>query len=160
MIRELVQSDIPEITKLYNHYIVNGLETFETEIVTEEQMLSRCMWIALDNPFFVFPKDNTIAGFCYAHPWKERLSYASTFEITVYVSPLYAHQGIGTKLLQNLISECRKRGARVLIASIISTNEACICLHEKLGFEKVSHFREVAHKFGMWLDVVDYELLL
>src|SRR5262249_59200820 len=26
--------------------------------------------------------------------------------------------------------------------------------HERLGFERVAHFREVGHKFGRWLDLV------
>ncbi len=160
MIRELVQSDIPELTKLYNHYIISGVETFETEVLTEEQMLSRSMWIALDNPYFVFPKDNTIAGFCYAIPWKERPAYANTYETLVYVSPEFVRQGIGYSLMQNLISECRNRGCRVLIASIAASNLSALSLFEKLGFQKVSHFHEVANKFGQWHDVVEYELLL
>jgi len=31
---------------------------------------------------------------------------------------------------------------------------ASICLHEKLGFEKVAEFRQVGFKFGQWRDVV------
>ena len=30
----------------------------------------------------------------------------------------------------------------------------------KLGFRKVSHFEKVGLKFGRWLDVVDYELII
>lgn len=39
-------------------------------------------------------------------------------------------------------------------------NEASQRLHEKLGFREVSRFREVGRKFGRWLDVADYELIL
>ncbi len=160
MIREMVPSDVPEITKLYNHYIVNGTETFETRVLTEEQMLSRAMWIALDNPFYVAPRDRTIAGFCYAHTWKERAAYSGTAETTVYVSPDYLRQGLGTSLMRRLIPDCRQRGYRALVACITADNEASIRLHEKLGFVRVSHFRQVGFKDGRWLDVVDYELLL
>ncbi len=160
MIREIAQSDVPEITKIYNHFVQNGVESFEVEPLTDEQMLTRAMWIALDYPYFVFPKGNRIAGFCYAHPWKERAAYSNTYETTVYVSPDFQHQGIGTKLMEHLIEECRKQGFKALIACITGTNTASIAFHEKLGFTKVSHFREVGYKFGQWLDVVDYELLL
>ena len=47
-----------------------------------------------------------------------------------------------------------------LIACITEGNEASYALHEKLGFEKVSYFREVGRKFGKWLGIVDYELIL
>ena len=33
-------------------------------------------------------------------------------------------------------------------------------LHLRLGFKRVSRFEKVGLKFGRWLDVVDYELLL
>ena len=33
-------------------------------------------------------------------------------------------------------------------------NIASLRLHERLGFERVAHFREVGWKFGRWLDLV------
>ena len=45
-------------------------------------------------------------------------------------------------------------------ACITVPNEASTALHEALGFTCVSRFREVGHKFGRWLDVADYELIL
>ncbi|MCD8202705.1 MAG: N-acetyltransferase family protein [Prevotella sp.] len=160
MIREISQSDIPDITKIYNHYVLNGVESFETEALTDEQMLSRAMWIALDYPFYVMPKEGTIAGFCYVHQWKERAAYCNTYETTVYVSPEFQRQGIATQLMKKLIAECRSRGGKALVACITGSNVASIAFHEKLGFKKVSHFEKVGYKFGQWLDVVDYELLL
>ena len=47
-----------------------------------------------------------------------------------------------------------------MIACITEGNEASYALHKKLGFEKVSYFREVGRKFGKWLGIVDYELIL
>jgi phosphinothricin acetyltransferase len=37
-------------------------------------------------------------------------------------------------------------------------NDASIRLHEKLGFEKVGHFKEVGYKFDNWIDVGYWEL--
>lgn len=47
-----------------------------------------------------------------------------------------------------------------MIACITGDNEPSINFHERLGFTKVSCFNQVGRKFGRWLDVVDYELLL
>jgi phosphinothricin acetyltransferase len=33
-------------------------------------------------------------------------------------------------------------------------------LHEKLGFDQVAELREVGHKFGRWIDVGYWQLLL
>jgi phosphinothricin acetyltransferase len=35
-----------------------------------------------------------------------------------------------------------------------------VALHEKLGFSKVAEFREVGFKFGRWVDVAYWELVL
>jgi phosphinothricin acetyltransferase len=40
-----------------------------------------------------------------------------------------------------------------VIGGIALPNEASVALHERMGFEKVAHFREVGLKFGQWIDV-------
>jgi L-amino acid N-acyltransferase YncA len=35
-----------------------------------------------------------------------------------------------------------------------------VALHEKMGFTKVAHFKEVGYKFGRWLDVGFWQLNL
>ena len=62
--------------------------------------------------------------------------------------------------MERLIEECRREGYRALIACITEGNAASDALHLRLGFKQVSHFERVGLKFGRWLDVVDYELLL
>ena len=49
---------------------------------------------------------------------------------------------------------------KVLVACITYGNESSIKFHERLGFEQVSHFKQVGMKFGRTLDVVDYQLIL
>lgn len=45
------------------------------------------------------------------------------------------------------------RNVHAAIAGIALPNPASIALHEKFGFEKVAHFREVGFKCGRWIDV-------
>lgn len=160
MIRFVEKKDIKEITALYNKYIVEGVETFETETLTEEQMADRVKHIAARCPYLVAEEDGRVAGICYAHPWKERAAYCNTYETTIYLSPDFTHRGLGTSLMRRLIAECRQRGYKVLIACITGCNEASIELHRKLGFSQASHFHDVGYKLGRWLDVVDFELKL
>jgi len=39
-------------------------------------------------------------------------------------------------------------------------NAGSLRMHERLGFRRVAHFREVGHKFGRWLDLVFVQRLL
>ena len=130
--------DAKAIVDIYNEYVVNSVATFETEPLRVEEMV----------------------GYCYAHTWKEKAAYKYTLETTVYLSPRYKGKGIGRQLMERLIEECRVGGYHALIACITEGNEASYSLHEKLGFRKVSHFEKVGLKFGRWLDVVDYELII
>jgi hypothetical protein len=41
-----------------------------------------------------------------------------------------------------------------MIGGIDAENAASIRFHERLGFERVAHFKEVGHTFGRWLDLV------
>lgn len=160
MLRAIQTNDAQAITDIYNYYVTNSAATFETVPISTEDMRQRIADISPRFPYFVFEQDGLIAGYCYAHPWKERAAYRHTLETTVYVAPQYAHRGIGLLLMQNLIAQCRQAGYHALIACITQGNEASIKLHERLGFCKASHFKQVGFKFGHFLDVVDFELLL
>ena len=41
-----------------------------------------------------------------------------------------------------------------------SDNAASLRFHERLGFERVAHLREVGFKFGRWLDLVFVQRVL
>ena len=144
MIRKVRKEDTPAITAIYNHYIAHTTITFELEPV----------------PYFVYETEGQIAGYCYVHGWKEKAAYNQSAETTIYLAPSHTGKGIGKELMLHLIEECRRYGLHALIACITEGNEASYALHEKLGFEKVSYFREVGRKFGKWLGIVDYELIL
>ena len=160
MIREATPRDARAIVEIYNEYIERGVETFETEPLSEEEMRARVVAIAADYPYLVYEEGGEVIGYCYAHEWKERAAYSKTLETTVYLHPAFKRQGIGNALMRALIEECRKSGFHALIACITDDNKGSIALHEQLGFRQVSHFKEVGYKFGRWLGVVDYELLL
>ena len=160
MIRKVRLQDTKEITDIYNEYVLHSVATFETEPLHEKEMQRRISQISSVYPYLIYELDNKIAGYCYAHAWKERDAYKYTLETTVYLAPRYTGRGIGKQLMQRLIEECRKRGYRALVACITEGNEASNSLHRKLGFRQVSHFEKVGLKFNRWLDVLDYELLL
>ena len=160
MIRNVRTSDSKAITEIYNVYVTGSTISFETEMVSEKEMSKRISETSSKYPYLVYEVDGKVAGYCYAHSWKDRAAYKYTLETTVYLHPQYTGKGIGHELMLRLIEECRKRGTKALIACITYGNEASIKLHTKLKFKEVSHFEKVGQKLGQWLDVSDYELLL
>lgn len=160
MIRYVTLRDVKRITEIYNDYIINTTISFEVKPLTEDEMRNRIESVLAHGPFLVWEEDGEIAGYCYAHPWKERAAYHNTLETTVYLAPQYFRRGIGTQLMHELINQCRVDNIKVLIACITANNEASIKMHEALGFKQVSYFSLVGEKFGQWLDVIDMQLTL
>ncbi len=159
-IRNVQWQDTGAITAIYNEYVLHSVVTFETEPLREEEMRTRIAEISARFPYFVCEEAGNVVGYCYAHPWKERAAYAHTLETAVYLSSHHTGKGMGTLLMQELIESCRRAEFRALVACVTEGNIASDALHRKLGFKQVSRFEQVGWKFGCWLGIVDYELLL
>lgn len=161
MIRNVRKEDIAAIAAIYNGYIADTCITFETEPVSAEEMGKRIQsFTEKGYPCLVCEENGKVAGYCYAHAWKEKQAYSRTAETTVYLHPDSKGRGMGRQLMTALVDSCRQKGLHVLIACITVPNEASVRLHESLGFRQVSRFNEVGQKFGRWLDVYDFQLTL
>lgn len=160
MIRFVKPEDASQLCDIYNHYIENSIVTFEIDIVTKQMMTDRIESASDKYPWLVRELDGELSGFAYASPWKSRCAYRFSVETTVYLTPSQIGKGIGTSLYENLERALRKTSCHSLIAAIALPNNACIALHEKLGFEKIGQFKEVGWKFNKWIDVGYWELLI
>lgn len=160
MLRQATPQDAAQIAGIYNEYIKNTTITFELEPVSVEEMETRIRQISSRYPYLVYEDGDKIAGYCYAHGWKEKAAYDRTVETTVYLHPSYKHQGIGSRLMDALVKTCREKGFHNLIACITEENEESAAFHKRLGFRQASHFHEVGYKFGRWIGIVDYELIV
>jgi phosphinothricin acetyltransferase len=78
----------------------------------------------------------------------------------VYVDERYRGEGVGRQLLQALIVAAKKRDIHMIIAGIDATNVASVALHSSLGFRCCGTVREAGFKFGRWLDLEFWQLLL
>ena len=161
MIRAAQPGDAASIAHLYNHYLANSTTTFETEALSSEALAERVANGQQGGlPWLVDQQAETLRGYAYAAVWKPRAAYRYTVESTVYVDPAAAGVGIGTGLYEALMHELRARSIHVVMSVLTLPNPPSIALHEKLGFEKVGHLREVGRKFGSWLDVGLWQLML
>src|SRR5262245_54996759 len=160
MIRNCNSSDASQVCEIYNHYVQLTVITFEEVPVAEHEMAQRINEVTEHLPWFVWEQSGSIVGYAYATPWKARSAYRFSVESTVYLSPDFAGRGIGTKLYQALIAELRRCNVHCAVGGIALPNPASVALHEKLGFSKIGQFKEIGWKFGRWVDVGYWELVL
>lgn len=161
MIRQATNDDAPAMAQMYNAYILETTITFETDPLDAAEMARRMGAVAAAKmPWLVLEQDGRLAGYCYAHPWKERAAYQHTVETTIYLAPEFQGRGLGRQLYQELLAELKKRPVHAVIAVVALPNPASVGLHESLGFTQVAHFREVGRKFERWIDVGSWQLML
>ena len=142
-------------------HAVGSIVTFELEAVPAADMATRIAGMQQAGlPWLVASIDGVMLGYAYASPWKARAAYARTVETSVYVAVDAAGQGLGKRLYAALIQRLRDAGMHALIGGISLPNPASVALHEAFGFAHVGNFRQVGHKFGRWIDVGYWQLLL
>lgn len=153
-IRDAGEADMPAVRRIYAHYVLNALATFEETPPTLDDMIGRRR-AALDlgAPYLVAETKGQIVGYCYASAYHSRPAYRHTLEDSVYVAEGLGGRGLGTALLGELIARCEAGPWRQMLAIIgDSANRGSIALHRRLGFERVGTLRSVGFKFGRWVD--------
>ncbi len=160
-IRHAIKGDAKAIAMLYNYYILNSTANFEEEAVSSEIMSQRISAVQQGYPWLVCESaEGQIFGYAYATAWKSRSGYRHTVEVSVYLNKDIQGQGIGTALYSKLLSLLKEMNIHAVIGGIALPNTVSIRLHEKFGFEKVAHFKEVGYKFDKWIDVGYWEKIL
>ena len=161
-LRAARDSDAAAIAELYGHYVRTSCFTFEEIAPTAEEIAARMRKTQEAGLcFLVAETQGRLAGYAYASAFHTRSAYRFTVEDSVYVAPELARRGIGLALMGQVIEDCKARGCCQMIGRVGDTeNIASLSLHEKLGFARVGHLRNVGFKFGRWLDVVEMQRAL
>ena len=161
VIRTAVAGDASEIVRIYNHYVLKTIITFEEEAISTAEMARRIEEVhSVSLPWLVAERESVIVGYAYATKWKVRTGYRFSTEVTAYVDPASAGLGIGSQLYQKLLPMLQERGIHAAMGGIALPNEASVAFHEKFGFSKVAHFKEVGFKFNKWIDVGYWQRML
>jgi len=160
MIRNVSLSDAKSICDIYNYYILNSCITFEEELLPVKEIEQRIKSNSFQFPWLVYEQNNQVLGYAYATHWKNRSAYKYTTEVTIYLNKNATGNHIGTELYNALFAILKSKKYRTLIAGIALPNKISIALHEKLGFKKVAHFKNIGYKFNKWIDVAYWQLEL
>jgi phosphinothricin acetyltransferase len=160
-VRQAERADAIEIAFIFNHFIATSHATFEIDPVDDTEIAKRINECRVSGyPFLVCYDEAELMGFAYGKRFKPRPAYVHSVEASVYVRPGNDERGIGTLLYTELLKLLGQSDFHAVIGGISLPNNASVRLHEKFGFEKVAHFREVGRKFDRWIDVGYWELLL
>lgn len=158
-IRKVELNDAAQIAEIYNYYISNTHHTFETEELSADEMRERISTIYENYPYLVAEIDGEIQGYVYAAQFRLRQAYKYAVEASIYVRNQRKQKGIGSELYRKFLDELQETDIHTILAGISLPNDASIRFHEKLGYEKVAHFREIGYKLGRWVDVGFWEKL-
>lgn len=87
-------------------------------------------------------------------------AFKYTVEHSIYVHKDHRGKGLGNIVMKALIAAARQNDVHAMMGGIDASNSGSIALHERLGFKHVATLPEVGYKFGRWLDLSFYQLLL
>ena len=166
MIRPASPADGAALCAIYNYYIENTIVTCEETPINAAEMDDRIRKISAKYPYLVWEEKASgtgageINGYAYVNTWKERSAYRYAAELSIYVRNGLHDRGIGRALMERLLEEVRKTDIHALVAGIALPNDRSVMLHEKYGFKKIAQFLETGYKFGKWLDIGYWELIL
>ena len=147
-IRRATLDDLSDITQIYNEAILKTTSTFDTQPKSLEEQKTWYTDHGPQNPILVAEKDSHVVGWASLSKWSDRCAYTNTAEVSLYIKEGHRGEGIGRRLLEEILIEGEKVGLHTVIARIAEGNKASVHLHESLGFEHIGTMKEVGRKFG------------
>jgi len=160
MIRPACEADNAQIAAIWN---LEAIGTAATTDTAPRSAQAQRAWLAAHTaayPALVAAVGDEVVAFGGLAPYRPKPSYARTVEDSVYVKNGWRAKGLGGLLLDALVERARGCGHHSMVARVTAENEASRRLHERHGFARVGHERDVAFKLGRWLDVLTLQRIL
>jgi len=159
-IRPASPFDLREINAIFNHYVAHSTCVWTTTPCSE---VERKAWYEEHGeamPVLIAECGGRTVGWGALSSFRTAYTLAGTLEDSIYVHHDFHRQGIGSRLLTELIDAARRKGLRSILANISADQKPSIRLHKKFGFQKVAHLRQVGQKFNQLFDAVYLQLPL
>jgi phosphinothricin acetyltransferase len=149
-IEELRPEHWAGVIRVFEHGIATKNATFETEAPTWEAWDSS----HLPEHRLVALRAGELVGWVAVSPVSDRCCYGGVVESSVYVAESARGQGVGRRLLEELIASTEAAGIWTIEAGMFPENEGSIRLHERVGFEVVGRRKRLGRLDGVWRDVL------
>src|SRR5437899_10213807 len=100
LMRPATADDLPALTDIYNHYVVNTTITFDLDPFAPGE---RRAWFDEHaatgrHRLIVAVDDGKVAGYASTSRWRPKAAYATTVESSIYCDPTSVGRGIGRAL--------------------------------------------------------------
>lgn len=159
---DCTRDHLEPIRAIFNEAIVNSTALYDYVPRSREFMES---WFAIKEeknlPIIgVLDENGELMAFGSYGPWRAHAAYKYSIEHSIYVDTRFRGSGLGKQMLQKLIERAQGQGYHMMIGVIDAQNAPSISLHVKAGFEPCGQIRQAGYKFGRWLDLVMYQLVL
>ena len=150
------------ILAIFNDAILNSTALYDYKPRTAQNMVS---WFETKRSggfpvIGVEDADGALLAFGSFGAFRAFPAYKYTVEHSVYVRHDRRGQGLGAVVMQALIAAARGQDVHAMVGAIDASNAGSIALHQRLGFQLVGTLPQVGFKFGRWLDLAFYQLLL
>lgn len=161
-IRWAEESDLEQLTEIFNYEVLNSTASF---CITPQTAEERKAWFLSHDrearPLIVAEEDGRAVGYASLSDYRVYEAYKATVELSVYVDHRYRRRGIAEALMKHLLTLAEENETLHMVISVITGgNEPSIRLHEKLGFVYGGVTHQVGRKFDTWLDAVYYERMV
>ena len=156
-IEKISELHLKDAHKIYNYYIVNSYSNFEEKKLTFNQFYINYKNIINNKlPYLIALRENKVVGLAYLNKFREKSGYRFAFENTIYVHNKHTRQGIGYKLLEELLYISKNNKNIKLIIAVIGSidSKGSLKLHEKLGFKKIGVLKKIGFKNNKWIDSI------
>ena len=149
-IRDLQPGDWPQVSRIYAEGIATRNATFEIEVPSWDE------WDAahLAGHRLVAVAEDEVVGWIALVSVSKRACYRGVAEVSAYVAEEARRQGVGTMLLERLVSDTEAAGIWTLETGVFLENETSLALLKRFGFREVGLRERLAQLDGAWRDVV------
>ena len=150
------------ILEILNEAIVNSTALFDYQPRTAAMMTD---WFdAKDRGGYpvigIESDEGELIGFGSYGTFRAWPAYQYSVEHSLYVKDGFRGRRLGKILLREIIAAVAGQNYHVLIGGIEATNAISIALHERMGFSHCGTIAHAGYKFGRWLDLAFYQLIL
>jgi Sortase and related acyltransferases len=163
VIREAISQDTEEMLKIFNYYVENSFAAYlETPVgpeffhTSDDGDPNKTEYY----PFYVMEENSRVIGFGTLKPFFPFQNFQHTGVVSYFILPEYTKKGMGTKLLDSLCQDAKKKNMKSLLVNVSSKNQASLNFHLKHGFVECGRFKAAGIKFGAYFDIVWFQKFL
>jgi L-amino acid N-acyltransferase YncA len=152
-VRDASERDAGACAAIYAPYVTDTAITFESDPPLPAEMAERIAAATRTHAWVVLEREGRVVGYAYGGPFKSRMAYRWSCEVSVYLERGCRRTGGGRALYDALLARLAERGFRTAVAGMTLPNEASVGLHRAMGFEPVGTYRRIGWKHDTWHDV-------